>query len=278
MHLRAALLGLLFSLAAVQPACAAEKESAFDRVMRTNTLRCSYVILPPQFILDPKTGQFSGVAYDVVTEIANRLHLKVEWTEQVNFATVGEGMKAGRYDAFCLTTYRWSNLARVFDYTNPIFYSTTDAYTRGGDNRFDNNLNAINDNKIKIASIDGEGAETIRNEDFPAAQLVTMPQDTPISMLLETVATGKADVAFTNPLIVMPYALAKPGTVKRVPSRYPIRAYAHALAFGKGEQEMVSTFNIVLDEMLNSGVIDKILDKYEKIPDSFIRVKAPVRN
>jgi len=94
---------------------ASDKELTFDRVMRTNTLRCGYVVLPPQFIQDPKTGHFSGVAYDVVMEVAKRLQLKVEWTEQVNFATVGEGLKAGRYDAFCLTTYRWSNLARVFD-------------------------------------------------------------------------------------------------------------------------------------------------------------------
>jgi len=273
-------LALVFSLFFLisSPLHAAEKESAFSRVMRTNTLRCGYVILPPQFVQDPKTGQFSGVAYDVVMEIAKRLHLKVEWTEQVNFATVGEGISSGRYDAFCLTTYRWSNLARVFDYTSPIFYSTTDAYVRNGDKRFDNNLSAINDPKIKIATIDGEGGETIRGEDFPKAQLYSMPQDTALSMLLETVGDGKADITFANPLMAMPYLLARPGSVKRVETRNPIRAYAHALAFGKGEQELVSTFNVVLDEMLNSGVIDQILDRYEKIPHSFVRVKSPVRN
>ena len=255
---------------------AAAKESTFDRVMRTNTLRCGYVVLPPQFIIDPKTNQMSGIAYDIVTEAAKRLHLKVEWTEQVNFATVGEGMKAGRYDAFCLTTYRWANLARAFDYTDPIFYTTTDAYARGDDHRFDNNLAAIDKDKIRIAVIDGEGGEVIRNENFAKAQMLTLPQDTALSLMLENVATGKADVTFTNPLVAMPYMLAKPGAVHRVPSKNPIRAYAHALAFGKGDQDMVSTFNVVLDEMRNGGVIDQILDKYEKIPNSFVRVESPV--
>jgi len=149
---------------------------------------------------------------------------------------------------------------------------------RGDDKRFDNNLSAINNSKISIATIDGEGGEVIRNEDFPYAKIYSMPQDTPLSMLLESVGDKKADVTFANPLMAMPYLLAKPGSIKRVTSQNPIRAYAHALAFGKGEQEMISTFNVVLDEMLNSGVIDQILDRYEKIPHSFVRVKSPVRN
>ncbi len=267
----------LFALGVSHPTLAAEKESAFDRVMRTNTLRCGYVVLPPQFTIDPKTNEFSGVAYDIIMEAAKRLHLKVEWTEQVNFATVSEGIKAGRYDAFCLTTYRWSNLARAFDYTDPIFYSTTDAYVRGNDSRFDKKLGDLNSEKMKVAVIDGEGGEVIRNETFPKTQILSLPQDTSLSLMLESVATGKADATFTNPLVAMPYLLAKPGAVKRVPTHQPIRAYAHALAFGKGEQEMVSTFNVVLDEMRNSGVTDQILDKYEKIPNSFIRVQSPVR-
>ena len=262
----------------LQPTWAAEKESAFNRVMRTNTLRCGYVALPPQFIIDPKTGQFSGVSYDVVTEIAKRLHLKVEWTEQVNFATVGEGIKSGRYDAFCLTGYRWPNLARVFDYTDPVFYSTTNAYVRKNDHRFDRDLKTINDDKVTVATIDGEASEAIRNDDFPRAKIYSMPQDTAISMLLEAVDSGKADVALANPLMVMPYLQAKPDTIRRIEGHNPIRAYAHALAFGKGEQEMASTFNVALEEMLNSGVIDQILDRYEKIPHSFVRVKSPVRN
>ena len=73
-------------------------------------------------------------------------------------------------DAFCLTTYRWSTLARVFDYTDPVFYSTTDAYVRGDDTRFDKDLAAINNNQITVAVIDGEGGENIRHEDFSASK------------------------------------------------------------------------------------------------------------
>jgi ABC-type amino acid transport substrate-binding protein len=269
-----------FSMTANQPAgqaqAAPQTEKAFERVMRTGVLRCGYVVLPPQLNRDPNTGAMSGVAYDIVTEAARRLNLKVEWTEEVTFATMGEGIKSGRYDAFCLTTYRWAPMARVFDYTDTLFFSTVDAYVRADDQRFDTNLQAIDDARITVATIDGEGGEVIRAEKFPQAKTLSMGQSTPVAEMFEAVASGKADITFANPLMVMPYLANKPGVLKRVTGHLPLRSYAHALAFGKGEAELVSTFNIALDEMRNGGVIDQILDKHEKIPNSFLRLKSDV--
>jgi len=144
-----------------------KQETAFERVMRTNTLRCGYMLLPPQLIRDPNTKQFSGVAYDLINEAAKILGLKVEWTEEVNFSTVAEGLKSERYDSLCLTAYRWGPSARVMEYTNPIFYSTTNVYVRANDTRFDNDLNLINDENVTIATIDGEAAQFIKESDFP---------------------------------------------------------------------------------------------------------------
>lgn len=36
------------------------KESAYDRVMRTGTIRCGYFIWPPGFSIDPNVGKRSG--------------------------------------------------------------------------------------------------------------------------------------------------------------------------------------------------------------------------
>lgn len=269
-----------FSMTANQQAgqaqAAPQTEKAFDRVMRTGVLRCGYVVLPPQLNRDPNTGAMSGVAYDIVTEAARRLNLKVEWTEEVTFATMGEGIKSGRYDAFCLTTYRWAPMARVFDYTDTLFFSTVDAYVRADDQRFDQNLQAIDAASVTVAIIDGEGGEAIRAEKFAKAKTLSMPQNTPVAEMFEAVASGKADVTFANPLMAIPFLANKPGVLKRVTGHLPLRSYAHALAFGKGEAELVSTFNIALDEMRNCGVIDQILDRHEKIPHSFLRLLSDV--
>jgi len=55
-----------------------EKESAFDRVMRTKTLRCGYTIYPPFFSKDPNTGEFSGLFHDFTEQIGKELGIKIE--------------------------------------------------------------------------------------------------------------------------------------------------------------------------------------------------------
>lgn len=266
---------MAFVVAFSVSAYAAEKETAFDRVTKTNTLRCSYVVLPPELMRDPNSGQISGISYDIVMEAAKRLGLKVEWTEEVTFATMTEGFKTGRYDAFCFTAYRWLPSTRAMEYTNPIFYSTTNAYTRANDKRFDNNPASINDPKITVATIDGEASTSIKDEEFPKAKTFSMPQNSDMAQLFEAVTSGKADVTVANPLMVMPYLIGKPNALHRVEVRRPIRIYGHALAFGKGEHNLLTMFNTALDELITSGFVDQVLDKYEKVPNSFVRIPPP---
>ncbi|MFA6279253.1 MAG: transporter substrate-binding domain-containing protein [Bdellovibrionales bacterium] len=252
------------------------KETAFERVIRTNTLRCAYLVMPPQFSRDPNTGAFSGVSYDIVMEAAKRLSLKVDWVEEVNFMTVPEGFKTNRYDSFCFSGYRWTPWSRVMEYTSPLFYSTTSVYVRADDHRFDANLKAINNPSVKIVISDGgEASAFIREADFPLSSSVSLPANIDHSLMLETVATKKADVALFNPLEAMPYLVSNPDKLRRVESP-PIRAYAHALSFAKGEHDLTSMFDVVLNEMSDDGTINKVLDKYELIPHSFVRIKSPV--
>ncbi len=278
------LLSAVVSLGVVQVAggkgagsAAPAKETAFERVMRTNTLRCGYVILPPQLSRDPNTGAFGGITFDLLDEAAKRLGLKVEWTEEVTFPTMAEGLKTGRYDSFCLTAYRWLPAARAMDFTAPIFYSTTEVYARADDDRFDADVKAVNDDKISVAVIDGESGFFIKEQDFPLAHSYAMPVGTDMASMFEAVAARKADVAFANPLMAMPYLVANPGKIKRVSGQKPLRVYAHALAFGKGERDLESMFDLAFDEMQNDGLIDRILDKYEAVPNSFVRIKSVVQ-
>ncbi len=250
------------------------KETAFERVMRTNTLRCGYVVLPPELAKEPNTGKLSGVSYDVVEEASKRLNLKVDWAEETSFTTMREGLANGRFDALCFSLYRQIPSARAMEYSVPLFYSTTSAYVRKDDHRFDGDLKAANDPSVTFAMIDGESSQFIHELDFPKARAVSLPQNTELVMMLESVKSGKADVAVASALVVMPYLLANADFVRRIEGRKPVRVYAHALAFAKGEHDLVSMFNIALDEMHNDGTIGKILDKYEIIPGSFVRVKS----
>ncbi len=275
--MRIVLLAIAMLMVLTTSASAAQKETAFDRVVRTNILRCGYVVLPPELSRDPNTKEISGVSHDIIVEVAKRLGLKVEWTEEVNFATMAEGFKTGRYDALCFSTYRWLPSARAMEFTDPLFYSTTSIYVRKNDKRFNGEIANINSPSITVATIDGEASTAIHDEDFPQAKTLSMPQSTDLSMMLESVALKKADVAFANPLVVMPYMLSKPDALKKIKTKVPLRINGHSFAIGKGEHDLLTMLNAAIVELHASGFIDAVLDKYEKVPDSFVRVKGMVR-
>lgn len=256
---------------------AAEKESAYDRVMRTNTLRCGYVVFPPWMNKDPNTGKLSGIGYEITEALGKRMGLKIDWAEETTFATLNVSLQNNRFDALCFTLYRWTPSARAVDYGRELLCSPTYIYVRKDDDRFDDNYDALNSADVSVGSIDGEGSDNIAADEFPKMKVVSMPQSTDLGQLMVGLVTKKYDVVFGNPLMVKNYIDKNPGKIKNI-SKKPLRYYCQSFAFKKGEQDLINTLNIGFEEMLNFGIIDKILDKYEYTPNTFLRIKKPWEN
>lgn len=269
------LLALALLLFALPAAAETGKESTYDRVIRTGTLRCGYILLPPEMNKDPNSGSFSGISYDVAMELGRRLNLKVEWTEEVNFMTAIPGLKAGRFDAVCFSLYRMATMAREADFTTPLFYSSTGAFVRANDARFDGNLPAINDDKVTVATIDSEMSQFIAAEDYPKAKTLSMPQSTDLSQMLLAVESGKADVAFSNGLVASGYLKANPGKLRNIAADHPIRTFSHGFMFAKGQNDFGKMLDVTLAEMHDHGVIQKILSKTDPEGKSYLRVAKP---
>ncbi len=253
------------------------QESLFERVEKAGKIRCAYIVWPPEFNKDPNTGQFSGMAYDITTELFGRLNIDVEWTEEVSFATMSEGLKNDRYDAVCFTLYRDNRRAKVAEMSTPIFYSGTGIYVRDNDDRFDNqDVSIFNDPNITISTIDGEMSEIVSKERFPKAQTLSLPQLSSPADMLMNVATGKADVTFANNIVATSFIKNNPGQIRNIQEDNPLLLFGHSLAFQKGAHDLVSSVNVVLEEMLNHGIIDIIIDKYPSKKNAYYRVKSPI--
>ncbi len=252
------------------------KESAYDRVMRTHTLRCGYVVYESALMKDPNTGVFSGIIYDITELLGKRAGLKIEWAEEVSFGSMIEGLKTGRYDALCINGWNSGGYSAFLSQTIPLYYSALDAYTWKGNNRFDHNLGAINDPSVKISAIDGTATKVIADQNFPNATQLTMPQTTDYITALVNVAEKKADVTFIERHAASMFMGKNPDKIQRVIKDTPIRYYANGLQMDIGENKLLAMFNMTLEEMLGSGDIDVILDRYRKDdPSSFLPVAKP---
>jgi polar amino acid transport system substrate-binding protein len=254
----------------------AGQNTAYQRVISSNTLRCAYIVIPPRFIKDPNTGQYGGIVYEIVEEMGKSLHLKIDWVEEVNFGNLAEGLKTGRYDAVCFALYLGNvSMARVVDYTIPLFYTGTGVYVRADDHRFDDNLAAINSPDITVATVDAEMSQFIQAQDFSRAKTFSLPQNTDITSLLQAVETHKADVTFFDQSNFPRYAMTNPNKLRDLALRKPLRLHAHSFVVNKGETNLASMLNAALQEMLLSGRIDGILKEYETPQSGILRVAAP---
>jgi len=248
-------------------------EPAYERVMRTNTLRCGYGFWEPGFSKNLETGQLTGIFYDYMNAIGQHTGLKVEYTEELGWGDFPAALNSGRIDAMCFGAWPKAHMAREVLFTEPTYYLPIDAYARSSDNRFDHEPLKINSPDVKISVMDSELSSELARTTFPKAQTLSVPQLSPAGTLLLNVSSGKADITFTDACTGAAFMAKNPGQVKVVPFDRPLRLYGHTIPVGKSEHSLVSLLNTATDEIVSSGEFESIVLKYEKIPGVLLMQK-----
>jgi len=256
---------------------ATRDQAAFERVVSTKTIRCGYVVYPPGLMKDPNTKQISGLFADAISEAAASIGYKVEWTEEVGWGSMIEGLQTDRYDAICSPVWANSTRAQFADFTVPLFFSGIGVYTRPNDQRFVGNLAAANTETVTIATIDGEITDIIAQQQFPRAKRLSLTQLSDNSQILLSVAEGKADLTFVEPYIAAQFLKTNPGRVVNIAAARPIRIFANTMMIKKGETKLKSLLDTALTELLNSGRITALLRQYDEQGGTFYPVTFPYR-
>lgn len=239
------------------------KETAYQRVMRTGTIRCQYILYPKFIDRDPNTNKLSGLYVDFIEEMGKRLDLKIDWAVETGLADGLEGLNTGRYDVACIPYTPLPSRARAAEFSIPVFYTPVYTYARADDTRFDNNLKAINDPNITIAAMEGEMGQVIAAEDYPKAKVVTIPNLIDQSQVMMAVETGKADVATTEPSTAERYLEKNPGKLKRV-NAPPVRLQSGGVSVAVGEEALKALLNTTIQSMIDTGYVERLFIQSEK--------------
>ena len=228
--------------------------------LNDNTLRIGYIIYPPLLEKNP-SGQLQGVSYDIVEAVAEKLGLIAEWTEEVGWGTSLEGLKTNRYDV--LGTQMWPNAERekVASFSIAPMNSVLYGYVKKGDTRFNEDLSVLNSDEYKITYVDGELAMFIAQEDYPNAQVVSLPQLSSYAEVFLNIIQGKADISFNEPSAVEGFLKSHPNTLDRV-SGEPVRSFGNSFAFNKDDVELREKWNKAIQELIDEGEIQRILEKH----------------
>jgi len=252
-----------------------QKESAYDRVLRTGAIRCGYLAYDPVIKKDPNTATVSGLLVDILDEMAKRLEMKIEWTEEVPFVTAFEGLKTNRYDAVCTALWGWAPQARVGELVGPMYYYPIGAWVRADDTRFDKGLAAVNAKGIKISGVDGTFPLEAAKADFPKARAVSLPQISDYTQPLLEVKTKKADLTFMDNNIGLRFLASNPGAVKNIAADPPYKIFGQFIMVNKGEHSLQSMLQGVNNLMILDGTMDRLISSYEPEKGAYYRVPQP---
>lgn len=258
-------------------AAPAAKESVYERIMRTGTIRAAYITYPPAVMKDTSTGKLSGTFVETLEEVAKNLGVKLQWTEEVGWGAQIEGLKTDRYDIIGSPVWANPNRGKLTTMSIPVYYSGIGVWVRANEGRFDGDLSKINAPDIRIGTIDGETADLIARTAFPKAQRVSSPQLTDISEKFLQVQTSKADAIFAEPFFGFEFLKNNPGTVKNIAAAKPIQLLGNCYMFKENEFQMKGMLDVAIEGLLNSGFVDRVLNKYEPFPGTFYRVADPYK-
>lgn len=255
-----------------------EKISLYDRVMKVGKIRAAYTIYPPGSFKD-ENGKLKGVFIETLEQAAKNLNLTVEWTEEVGWATQIEGLDKDRYDIIGSSVWANPKRARLATLSTPLYYSPIHIYARKGDPKYNEKtaLAALNSANVRISTVDGGTGETIAKAQFPNAQRVGLPQMTDFGVSFMDVVYNKADIVIMEPFHAMKFLETNPGTIVNITQKGPLRVFGNCYMFKRGEIEFQNMLDVTLTDLLSSGFVEELLAKYEKYPNSQLRVVRPFR-
>jgi ABC-type amino acid transport substrate-binding protein len=250
--------------------------SVYDRVLRDSVIRCGYTVYPPGCMLD-SAGKPAGVFVETLEEAAKGLGLRVQWEEEVGWATQIEGLEKDRYDMIGSSVWANAKRAKLTTLSVPLYFSPIGVYVRADDNRFDNvsDWSILNDPKFKMSIVDGGTADVIRKGQFPKSTAVSLPENTDFGTSFLDVVNGKADLVLMEPFQASKFIESNGYKLKNVAAARPLHVFGNCYMFKRDQPEFEHMLNTQIEDLINNGFVDALLSKYEKYPGSFLRVQKP---
>ena len=126
-----------------------QTKSKYDKILEKEEIEVGYISYPPSFIVNPD-GTKSGIFYDVMEEIGKNLGVKIVYKEEneVTWDGMIESLKQDKFDMVVTGIWPTSQRGKHVDFAKPLFYSVVKAYTKYGNNQFDNDISKINSSQV----------------------------------------------------------------------------------------------------------------------------------
>ncbi len=240
-----------------------QKETTYERVMRTGVIRCAYINWKPYSLKDPNHPERppKGSSIDIIEAAADRLNLKIKYTEEIGWGNIGEGFVTNRYDAVC--TQMWPDAPKMKNFllSVPLFYSDILPYANLGDDRF-KSFNDINQPSTRIAVLDGALTQNLAEKAFPNAILTRLSPTSSSAEYYLTLTTKKADIILGDADEIAVQRATANLAIEKIESIAPIRILPHVFAFPGNDQRFATMMNEALLQLKTERYMKEVASRF----------------
>lgn len=249
------------------------KESALERVLRTNTLRCGYYNFPPMMVMYDDNGKPShkGFSNDMMEAIAQKTGLKIEWAEEITFSSWPESLQAGRIDAVCTPVWPDAALGRAALFTKPMFYSTLSPMVRADDARFADDIDRLNAEDVTFVVQDGNSITPLTKQLFPKAKILAVAANVDGPSIIQNIVTKKADAILLDLNGVLEYNKRSEQKMRLVANDRPVKYQPFVMAVARQAPDLREFLDNAIDDLKINRSIDYMLGQWEAEPGLFAR-------
>ncbi len=256
-----------------EPKQASSQNNSFENIVKSGVIRCGYQYWDGGVYKNEETGELEGFVVDVTHALAEVLDLKIEWVGLIEWGDIPAALRANKIDAMCAGVWLSGKNAKTMLVSDAMAYNAFEAFVRAECDRFDENWRKLNDPSVVMAIQGNTSSGFIAARTLPRAKIMELPPlaSTDLDKAIN-VATGKVDVAFTNPGILVGYMKANPGKIKRLRPGQPFAYMAMTYPLHPENFRTLHMINTGLKELRNTGVMDKIIEKYDVLyPNMFLQ-------
>ena len=238
------------------------KETTYQRILRSNTIRCGYTGWDPLFFTDAKTNEKKGIFHDLMEEAGKRLDLKIVWQEEIGWGSLTEAIKMRRVDMDC--SGYWLNPGRIKNAQSSLsqLYSPLYIYMRADDNREFKTADALNSSQYAIAVIDGSAESQIIAKRFAKARVVNLPELSTSADTIQNLTTKKVDFLILDIATANSYEMSNPGKIKNAFPNQPMAMFPNVLLLPAEDMALKAMMDNILLNIEYDGTLDIILKQY----------------
>ena len=244
-------------------ASAKANDAGYKLVEDGTLIGTSDMAYPPlESAIEGKAGEYEGFEIDLVTEVANRLGLKIKWLDPMKFDTIIPLIKQGGkadvgVSSFTITDER----KKEIDFTESYIDSNQAVVMKQGSDKKGANDNETNEKLnakgVIVAVQQGTTGEEWVKENLPNATL--LPLDNAIDCL-QNLASDKCQAVVAD-LPCMAYYCKESFKDFEVAEQIPT-GESYGIVVSKDNPKLTEAMNKAIKDMKADGTITKIMEKW----------------